>query len=139
MSTPPTTTSRSNGGDSSQSGRQPTPAVHLPDELRIGVLAGVEDQELRLEAHFLQCDVCREPGMKLAELADTPDCRCAPQQPVSCWEARNALLRYFEQGRALEPDAVAHLNTCECCRDHFLEPARALRALEDESSVSGQD
>jgi predicted anti-sigma-YlaC factor YlaD len=136
---PPTATPRNNASEPAQAGRQSVPPVHFPDELRIGVLAGIEDQELRLEAHFLQCEVCREPGMALAEFADTPDARCAPQEPVTCWQARNALLRYFEQGRALEPDAIAHLNTCECCRDHFLEPARALRALEDESSISGQD
>jgi hypothetical protein len=120
-------------------GDQPVPTVHFPDELRIGVLAGIEDHELRLQAHFLGCDACREPGMALAEFADTPDGRCAPQQPVTCWEARNVLFRFFEQGRALESHAVAHLSACECCRDHFLEPARAVRALEDESSVSALD
>jgi len=137
MSTPPT--SRSNRENASPLGDQPVPPAHFPDELRIGVLAGMEDHELRLQAHFLSCDVCREPGRALAEFADTPDGRCAPQQPVTCWEARNALFRFFEQGRALDPNAVAHLNACECCRDHFLEPARAVRALEDESSVSAQD
>ena len=125
--------------DPMQFGDQPVPPVHFPDELRVGVLAGIEHHELRLQAHFLSCDACRELGLTLAEFADTPDGRCAPQQPITCWEARNALFRFFEQGRALDPNALAHLNACECCRDHFLEPARALRALEDESSVSGQD
>lgn len=120
-------------------GRQSTPPTHLPDDLRLGVLAGVEDDELRLEGHLLTCEFCREPGMTLAEFADTPDGRSAPQQAVACWEARNALLRFFEQGRELDPDAVTHLNVCECCRDHFLEPARAARALEDESSVPALD
>jgi len=118
---------------------QPVPPVHFPDELRVGVLAGIEHHELRLQAHFLSCDACRELGMALAEFADTPDARCAPQQPVTCWQARNALFRFFEQGRALDPNALAHLNACECCRDHFLEPARAVRTLEDESSVSALD
>ena len=131
--------SRGKPSDAILFGDQPVPPVHFPDELRIGVLAGMEDHELRLQAHFLSCDVCREPGRALAEFADTPDGRCAPQQPVTCWQARNALFRYFEQGRALESHAVAHLSACECCRDHFLEPARAVRALEDESSVSGLD
>lgn len=118
-------------------GRAPT---HLPDVLRIGVLAGLEDQELRLEAHFLECDVCCEPEVALAEFADTPQGRCAPQAPVSCPEARNALFRYFDQGRQLAVDAVAHLNACECCRDHFLAPARAVRAREvDEDSIYALD
>jgi hypothetical protein len=132
-------TSRSNRGHSSPLGDQPVPPAHIPDELRIGVLAGIEGHELRLAAHFLSCDVCREPGMALADFADTPEGRCAPQEPITCWEARNALFRYFEQGRALDPNALTHLSVCECCRDHFLEPARAMRALEDESSVSGLD
>ena len=135
----PATTPRPDHGDPIDFGRQSTPPMHLPDELRLGVLAGSEDHELRLEAHLLTCEFCREPGMTLAEFAETPDGRSAPQQPVACWEARNALLRFFEQGRELEPNAVAHLNVCDCCRDHFLEPARAARALEDESSVSAQD
>jgi predicted anti-sigma-YlaC factor YlaD len=128
-----------NPSDPFQLGDQPVPPVHFPDELRIGVLAGIEDHELRLQAHFLSCDACREPGMALAEFADTPDGRCVPQQPLTCWEARNVLFRFFEQRRVLESHAVAHLNACECCRDHFLEPARAVRTLEDESSVSALD
>jgi predicted anti-sigma-YlaC factor YlaD len=135
----PATTPRHDPGDRVESGRQSVPPTHLPDELRLGVLAGIEDQELRLAAHLLDCELCREPGLELADFADTPDGRCAPQEPVTCWEARNALLRFFEQGRELEPNAVNHLNICECCRDHFLEPARAVRALEDESSVAAQD
>ncbi len=135
----PAATPRHDPGDPMGLGRQSTPPIHLPDDLRLGVLAGVEDEELRLEAHLLTCEFCREPGMTLAEFAETPDGRSAPQQPVACWEARNALLRFFEQGRELEPNAVAHLNVCERCRDHFLEPARAARALEDESSISALD
>jgi predicted anti-sigma-YlaC factor YlaD len=131
--------SRSNPSDAVPGRDQPVPPVHFPDELRIGVLAGIEDHELRLQAHFLSCDACRESGRALAEFADTPEGRCAPQQPMTCWQARNALFRYFEQGRALDPDALAHLNACECCRDHFLEPARAVRALEDGSSISALD
>ena len=137
MSTSPT--SHGNPSDLAPFGDQPVPTIHFPDELRIGVLAGIEDHELRLQAHFLSCDACREPGVALAEFADTPDGRCAPQQPVNCWEARNVLFRFFEQGRVLESHAVAHLNACECCRDHFLEPARAVRTLEDESAISGLD
>ena len=118
----------------------PRAVTHFPDELRIGVLAGLEDQELRLEAHFLDCDVCREPEVALAEFADTPSGRCAPQVPVSCQEARNDLFRFFDQSRALSPGAVAHLNVCECCRDHFLAPARAVRAQEvDETSIYALD
>ncbi len=115
-------------------------STHFPDVLRIGVLAGLEDQELRLEAHFLDCEVCREPEVALAEFADTLEGRCAPQTPVGCSEARNALFHYFDQGRQLATDAVAHLNACECCRDHFLGPARAVRGREiDEDSIYALD
>ena len=118
----------------------PRAVTHFPDELRIGVLAGLEDQELRLEAHFLACDHCREPEVALAEFADTPQGRCAPQVPVSCTEARNGLFHFFDQGRGLSSDAVAHLSICECCRDHFLAPARAVRAQEvDEDSIYALD
>lgn len=137
MSTAPT--SSGDPRDATALKDQPMAQVHIPDELRVGVLAGMEHHELRLQAHFLSCDACRKLGLTLADLADMPDARCAPQQPITCWQARNALFRFFEQGRTLDPDGVAHLNACECCRDHFLEPARAVRALDEESSVSGLD
>jgi predicted anti-sigma-YlaC factor YlaD len=126
--------------DPAQLGEESPPRTHFRDELRIGVLAGVEDQELRLEAHFLDCEVCREPGVALAEMADTPEGRCAPQEPVGCPAARNALFRYFDQERELSAEALAHMNDCECCRDHFLAPAQAVRAQEvDEDSIYALD
>lgn len=114
---------------------------HLPDELRMGVLAGVEEAELRLEAHLVTCETCREAETLLAEralLTSDEDCRCGGE--CTCVKARNELFWLLEEGRTMSDEAIAHLNSCEGCRDHFLEPARMVLGREvDESAFSAQD
>ncbi len=114
---------------------------HLPDELRMGVLAGVEEAELRLEAHLVSCEMCREAQILLAEralLTSDEDCRCGGE--CSCVKARNELLWLLEEGREMTDEAITHLNTCDDCRDHLLEPARMVYGREvDESAFSAQD
>lgn len=122
-------------------GHYQEPPRHFPDELRLSVLAGGEDAELRLEAHFLACPECREREVDLAYRSEeVAGLDFLVASPISCQQARNQLFRYYEQGRCLERDAVAHLLACEGCQNHFLWPARSVRAREvDDSAISAQD
>ncbi len=107
---------------------------HFPDALRIGVLAGEEGDELRLQAHFMHCESCREPGLRLLRRVNVAQGR-TPGPAVSCALARNALFRYFEQGRELTDAELDHLNACDACCEHFLSPARCARHHELEDDI----
>lgn len=111
---------------------------HFPDELRLGVLAGQEAQEERLAAHFLACEACREPAFTLLSDIAMHDAKHISGQKADCLKARNALFRYFEQGRQTEQATIAHLIFCEECQRHFLDPAKAAITLEDDA-VGGLD
>jgi len=115
------------------------PSTHFPDALRIGVLAGIEGDELRLEAHFMHCEMCREPALRLLRQMGGGRQPEVLGQTIPCARARNALFRYFEQGRELAQAEIDHLNACEGCSDHFLEPARSARfdELEDDIPALG--
>jgi hypothetical protein len=110
-------------------------SAHFPDAIRVGVLACDEGYELRLEAHFMHCEVCREPALRLVRMLG----ECAELEKVKkeipCCRARNAIFRYFEQGRELTQEAIDHLNTCEDCYDHFIEPARCVRCDEEDADI----
>lgn len=124
----------------SQEQERRRPPTHIADSLRLGVLAQEEGAELRLEAHLMSCQLCRQASLalweQLPEVADAV--ALAPQ--YSCARARNALFRHLEEGRPLEPAAVAHLQSCIGCSDHFLEPAKAIFTAEvDEGAIAAQD
>ncbi len=115
------------------------PAGHIGDSLRIGVLAGQEEAEVRMEGHFMQCPQCHDSAMSLWERMPA-DRNAALFKEVSCAEARNDLFRYLDQGRSLESGVLYHLLTCEDCSDHFVEPAKALYRLDtDEESIGAGD
>jgi hypothetical protein len=103
------------------------PPTHFPDALRIGVLVGVEGDEVRLEAHFVDCESCREPALRLLKQVGLSHQAETPALQVSCAQARNALFRYFEQGRELTQAELDHLNACASCPQHFLGPAQSDR------------
>ena len=114
--------------------------THIGDAVRMGLLAEEEGAELRVEGHLMGCELCREPSISLwesvREAADPPPL----DQPCSCVETRNAVLRHLEDGRALPGAAVTHLRECEACSDHILGPAKALHTLEvDEKAAAAQD
>jgi hypothetical protein len=111
------------------------PPSHFPDALRIGVLAGEEGDELRLQAHFMHCESCREPALRLLTQVKPGAQTRTPATQVSCAQARNALFRYFEQGRELTEAELDHLNACEACCEHFLGPARCARYHESEDDT----
>ena len=110
------------------------PPSHFPDLMRIGVLAGEEGDELRLQAHFMHCELCREPALRLLKQVSS-SAKTPPATQVSCAQARNALFRYFEQGREPAQAELDHLNACGDCCEHFLDPARCARYHEAEDDT----
>ena len=115
-----------------ESERIPT---HFPDVLRMGVLAEEEGYELRLEAHFMHCEICREPALRLLRDLGAGRQLDVLKATVPCARARNAVFRYFEQGRELTQEEIDHLKSCEGCNDHFVEPARSARVDEVEDDI----
>ena len=114
------------------------PPSHFPDLMRIGVLVGEEGDELRLQAHFMHCESCREPALRLLQQV-SHSTKTPTSPPVSCAQARNALFRYFEQGREPTQSELDHLNACTSCCEHFLGPARCARhhEVEDDTPALG--
>jgi len=114
------------------------PPSHFPDLMRIGVLVGEEGDELRLQAHFMRCESCREPALRLLTRVSL-SAPAPTSPPVSCAQARNALFRYFEQGREPAQPELDHLNACASCCEHFLGPARCARhhEVEDDTPALG--
>ena len=114
--------------------------THIPDVLRLGVLAQDEGAELRIEGHLMACEFCRENSICLWERARDRADPPAFVQRYSCLQTRNDLFRHLEEGRLLAEAAVTHLRECIGCADHFLEPAKALHTLDvDEEAVAAQD
>ena len=114
--------------------------THLPDALRIGVLAEDEGAGLRMEGHIMSCPICGESCLCLWETVrgnvDPPAYVPGP----GCAQTRNDILRYLEDDREVPEPTLAQLQDCEGCRTHFIEPAKALYALlVGEESVSAQD
>jgi uncharacterized protein YbaR (Trm112 family) len=119
----------------SPAAQEARPALHLPDPLRIGVVAGEEGARLRLQAHLMGCPLCRDRCLALWEL------RAAKARGTreACTRARAAALRFLEQGRALGEGDILHLVACPFCRDDFLGPAAALFIQEvDKASIAPQ-
>ena len=108
-------------------GRYGGPPLHFSDALRIGVLAGEEGDEVSLEAHFTDCESCRESALRLVCQGGLGRQARTLMLSVSCAQARNALFRYFEQGRELIQSELDHLNACGKCWKPFLGSARSAR------------
>lgn len=114
------------------------PPTHLPETIRLGALAGLEDEELRLEAHLVMCPICREPALELTARAERDADACV--EANDCARARNSLFRFLEQGREAPSEAIAHLRDCDPCHDLFLESARCACTWElDEDAIAAQD
>ena len=60
----------------------------------------------------MQCEVCREPALRLLGQVSRGAKAPTPETQVSCAQARNALFRYFEQGREPTQPELDHLNAC---------------------------
>jgi len=115
--------------------------THIPDAIRLGVLAEEEGAELRIEGHIMSCPICGESCLCLWEKMRANNDPPAYVPGPACAPARNALLRYLEDERALPDEVLTHLQDCDGCRTHFIEPAKALNAwvLDEGDSISGQD
>ena len=109
--------------------------THFHDALRIGVLVGEEGAELSLQAHFMHCEFYREPALRLLRQVGLGPQAQTPAPQLSCAQARNALFRYFEQGRDLIQPELDHLNACGSCGEHFLGPVRCARYDEVEDDI----
>ncbi len=127
-------------GRSAKEKERTSAPVHIADALRVGVLAGDEGCELRLQGHLMTCELCQEPTLSLWELLRDWEGPALLGWQYSCLQARNDLFRYMEGGRALESAAAAHLRECVDCVDNFLEPAKSRYAMiVDEGVISAPD
>src|SRR3972149_6795948 len=91
---------------------QGTPAWHIPDEVRIGVLAGLEEYETWFQAHLLRCHTCRRPIIDLlGQLQGTEV--LSDEGGVACAEARSALMHYLETGRQPPFALLQHILACD--------------------------
>ncbi len=116
---------------------QQTHSWHLPDEMRIRILAGDEEAVPWFQAHLMKCAVCRDPIMRLAlEIQGTaePDAMAQAQ----CVQTRAALIRYLETG--VEPDMAArhHLALCPICSEPFVDAAKQRALLEFDPDDTGE-
>jgi hypothetical protein len=111
---------------------------HIPDEVRVGVLASVEEHEVWLQAHLLRCQDCLTPLLNLyGKLPLGPACPTDPSV-VDCSQARNAIFHYLETAREPAWDFLCHIVTCEACSQPFYEPAKNLVLLEYDPDETGE-
>lgn len=104
-------------------------AWHIPDEVRVGVLAGAEEHERWLQAHLLRCESCSVPILALLGKLSGAEAAGPEVARVTCSQARNAIFHFLETGR--EPAReLGHIVTCESCSEAFYEPAKARVLLE---------
>lgn len=114
--------------------------THLPDTLRLGVLAQEEAAELRIEGHIMSCPICGESCLCLWEKVRGNDDPPAFAPGPDCARTRSDVFRYLEDDREVPETTLTHLGDCESCRTHFIEPAKALYALlTGEDGVGAQD
>ncbi len=117
--------------------RQQTPDWHIPDEVRIGVLAGLEEHEAWLQAHLMRCQTCRQPIIELlAQVQGTMV--VSDEGEVTCAEGRNALMHYLESGRPPPFILLQHILACDACSHTFYEPAKAAVLLEFDPDEVGE-
>lgn len=117
--------------------QQQTPDWHIPDQVRLGVLAGLEEYETWFQAHLLRCDTCRRPIIDL--LAQTQGTEVFSDEGAgTCAQTRNALMHYLETGRPPPLTLLQHILICESCSHAFYEPAMAAVVLEFDPDEVGE-
>ena len=110
---------------------------HVPDQVRVGVLAGLEEYETWLQAHLMRCDPCRGAIIDLLSQAQETEVFSA-EGDVACAEARNAVMHYLETARPPNLVLLQHILTCEACSLTFYEPAKAAAVLEFDPEDVGE-
>lgn len=111
---------------------------HIPDQVRVGVLAGIEEHERWLQAHLLSCNDCRAPLIDLLGKLAKAELTRPELAQVTCSEARNAIFHFLETGREPALDLLRHIVTCELCAEPFYEPAKARVVLEHDPDDTGE-
>lgn len=116
--------------------KQIAPALHIPDTVRVGVIAASEEHELRLQGHLMACEGCRVPLVALMLRRTAVD--VARPSEIPCAKARHVVLRYLEGGALPDEATFAHITCCDLCNDLFFEPAQAVIVREYEPEHVGE-
>ena len=117
-------------------GQQVAPALHIPDMVRVGVIAASEEHELWLQAHLMACEGCRAPLIAMMLRRTAVDVTRPPE--ISCHKARSLMFRYLEGGPPPDDATFAHITVCDLCDDLFFEPAAAVILKEYEPEHLGE-
>ena len=112
------------------------PALHIPDAVRVGVIAGMEEHELWLQGHLMACEGCRAPLIAL--LLGRTAVKVGRPAEISCAKARSLMFRYLEGGAHPDDATFAHITSCDLCDDLFFEPAQAVILREYEPEHVGE-
>jgi hypothetical protein len=116
--------------------KQVAPALHIPDAVRLGVIAGAEEHELWLQGHLMSCEGCRAPLIALLLKRTAMSLDRPPEIP--CAKTRNVMFRYLEGGPEPDDASFAHTSSCDLCDDLFFEPAQAVVLMEYEPEHVGE-
>jgi hypothetical protein len=116
--------------------KQVAPALHIPDRVRVGVIAASEEHELWLQGHLMACEGCRAPLIALMLKRTAVDVARPPEIP--CAKARDVMLRYLEGGAWPNEATFVHITCCDLCDDLFFEPAQAVILREYEPEHVGE-
>ncbi len=109
---------------------------HVPDQVRVGVLAGLEEHETWLQAHLLRCGPCRAAIIDL--LDQVRGTELFSDEGVACALARNDVMHFLEAGRPPALVLLHHILNCEACSQTFYEPAKAAAVLEFDPEDVGE-
>ena len=115
---------------------QVAPALHIPDAVRLGVIAGSEEHELWLQGHLMGCEGCRAPLIALLLKRTAMSVGRPPEIP--CAKTRNVMFRYLEGGPEPDDATFVHISSCDLCDDLFFEPAQAVVLKEYEPEHVGE-
>ena len=116
--------------------KQVAPALHIPDAVRLGVIASSEEHELWLQGHLMGCEGCRAPLIALLLKRTALSVGRPPE--TTCAETRNVMFRYLEGGPDPDDATFAHIASCDLCDDLFFEPAQAVVLQEYEPEHVGE-
>ncbi len=116
--------------------KQVAPALHIPDAVRVGVIACIDEHELWLQGHLMACEGCRAPLIALLLKRTAVDVGRPAQTP--CAKARDVMFRYLEGGADPDDATFAHITSCDLCHDLFFEPAHAVILREYEPEHVGE-
>src|SRR3989304_10470857 len=86
---------------------QVAPALHIPDAVRVGVIACTEADGLWLQGHLMACEGGRAPLIDLFLMR--PAGGVTKPGEIPCAKARDVMIRYLEGGAPPDDAAFAHI------------------------------